>query len=326
MSLYPLQFKPIIKRKIWGGNKLKTVLNKTSFLDEEIGESWEISGLNGDISVVANGMLAENNLQELIEVYMGDLVGDRIYQQFGVEFPLLIKFIDTNEKLSLQVHPDDALAKERHKAFGKTEMWYLLDADPNSELLIGFNQPIDKKSYLEKASKNKIEEILNKEEAQKGNCFFIPSGKVHAIGGGILLAEIQQASDITYRIHDWGRVDKQGNARELHQELAVDAIDYDFEKKLRIDYKAKMNESKTLVRCPYFTGNILVCNTEIEKNYAQLDSFVIYMCIEGSFEMEDENKTRTSVKKGETVLIPALLEQISITPQKTARILEIYID
>lgn len=233
MSLYPLKFNPILKDKIWGGSKLKTVLNKDFSPLPNAGESWEISGVEGDVSVVSNGFLEGNNLEELIEIYMGDLVGDHVYENFGIEFPLLIKFIDANDVLSIQVHPDDVLSKERHNAFGKTEMWYVIEADKGSELIVGFNQKVDKDTYIKKLEEGRLEEILNNEPVAKGSCFFIPAGRVHAIGKGILLAEIQQTSDVTYRIYDFNRTDDKGTPRELHTELAVDAIDYSFEKKIQ---------------------------------------------------------------------------------------------
>ncbi|WP_321299704.1 type I phosphomannose isomerase catalytic subunit [Marinifilum fragile] len=325
MSLYPLKFQPILKDKIWGGNKLKTVLNKDFAPLPNAGESWEISGVEGDISVVSNGNLAGNNLEELIEIYMGDLVGDKVYDQFGMEFPLLIKFIDANDVLSIQVHPDDELSKERHNAFGKTEMWYVIEADKGSELIVGFNQEVDKAKYVAKLEEGKLEEILNNEPVKKGSCFFIPAGRVHAIGKGILLAEIQQTSDVTYRMYDWNRTDDQGNPRELHTELAVDAIDYSFEKKYRTDYETEINKTTELVRCPYFTTNTLEFDKQIEKDYSQLDSFVIYMCLDGNFTIESEDGITTEVTKGETVLIPAALENVILFPKGKTEILEVYI-
>ena len=325
MSLYPLKFKPILKDKIWGGSKLKTVLNKDFSPLPNAGESWEISGVEGDISEVSNGFLAGNNLEELIEIYMGDLVGDRVYDSFGMEFPLLIKFIDANDVLSIQVHPDDALSKERHNAFGKTEMWYVIEADKGSELIVGFNQEVDRETYIKKLEEGKLEEILNNEPVKRGSCFFIPAGRVHAIGKGILLAEIQQTSDVTYRMYDWNRTDDEGNHRELHTELAVDAIDYSFEKKYRTDYETEINKTSELVRCPYFTTNILEFDQGIEKNYVDLDSFVIYMCLEGEFSIDCGKEEKTTVTKGETVLIPASLDNLILNPSQKTQILEVYI-
>ncbi|MFA8434360.1 MAG: type I phosphomannose isomerase catalytic subunit [Marinifilaceae bacterium] len=324
-SLYPLKFKPILKDKIWGGQKLKTQLNKDFAPLPNAGESWEISGVEGDISVVSNGFLAENDLQELVEIYMGELVGDKVYEQFGMEFPLLIKFIDANDVLSIQVHPDDELSKERHQAYGKTEMWYVIEADKGSELIVGFNQEVDRKKYVEKLEAGKLEEILNNEPVTAGSCFFIPAGRVHAIGKGILLAEIQQTSDVTYRIYDWNRTDAEGNSRELHTDLALDAIDYSYEKKYRSDYQPVANQSTELVRCPYFTTNLIELDHEIEKDYYNLDSFVIYMCLEGGMEIDYGQEEKVCVQKGESVLIPAVLSNLKLTPQEKSKILEVYI-
>jgi mannose-6-phosphate isomerase len=324
MSLYPLKFTPILKDKIWGGSKLKTVLNKDFSPLPNAGESWEISGVEGDISVVSNGFLAGNDLEELIEIYMGDLVGDQVYENFGVEFPLLIKFIDANDVLSIQVHPDDELSKERHNAYGKTEMWYVIEADKGSELIVGFNQNISKEEYLAKLEEGKLEEILNNAPVKEGSCFFIPAGRVHAIGKGILLAEIQQTSDVTYRMYDFNRTDDAGNPRELHTELAVDAIDYSYEKKYETTYQTEINKTSELVRCPYFTTNILEFDQSVEKDYVELDSFVIYMCLEGDMDITYGEDSLT-IAKGESVLIPAIINNLTLTPKTKTKILEVYI-
>ena len=324
MSLYPLKFKTILKDKIWGGDKLKTVLNKDFSPLPNAGESWEISGVEGDVSVVSNGFLAGNNLEELIEIYMGDLVGDKVYEKFGVEFPLLIKFIDANDVLSIQVHPDDEMSKERHNAYGKTEMWYVIEADKGSELIVGFNQEITKEQYLGKLKEGKLEDILNSTPVKEGSCFFIPAGRVHAIGKGILLAEIQQTSDVTYRMYDFNRTDDAGNPRELHTELAVDAIDYSFEKKYETTYKTEVNKTEELVRCQYFTTNIIEFDKAIEKDYYDLDSFVIYMCLEGDLDLAYDEET-ISVAKGESILIPATIKNVKLSPKSKAKILEVFI-
>ena len=324
MSLYPLKFKTILKDKIWGGEKLKTVLNKDFSPLPNAGESWEISGVEGDVSVVSNGFLAGNNLEELIEIYMGDLVGDKVYENFGVEFPLLIKFIDANDVLSIQVHPDDEMSKERHNAYGKTEMWYVIEADKGSELIVGFNQEIEKEQYLAKLKEGKLEDILNSTPVKEGSCFFIPAGRVHAIGKGILLAEIQQTSDVTYRMYDFNRTDDAGKPRELHTELAVDAIDYSFEKKYETTYKTEINKTKELVRCQYFTTNILEFNESIEKEYHDIDSFVIYMCLEGDLDLTYGEES-LSVAKGESILLPASIKNVNLNPKSKTKILEVFI-
>ncbi len=324
-GLYPLKFTPIYKDKIWGGNKIKTVLNKDFGTLPNCGESWELSGVEENVSVVSNGFLAGNTLEELIEVYMGDLVGEQVFETFGIEFPLLIKFIDANDDLSIQVHPDDELSKKRHNAFGKTEMWYVMQADPGSKLQSGFNQEVDEDKYLFKLEHNELTDILNFEEVTTGDVFFIPAGRVHAIGKGILLAEIQQTSDVTYRIYDYDRRDNEGNPRELHTDLAVGAIDYTLSPAYKTQYEPKPNESVELVKCDYFTTNILEFNRIIEKDYSQLDSFVIYICMEGELTAETELGSE-SIQKGETILIPASTENVILKPASpSVKLLEVYI-
>lgn len=324
VMLYPLKFKPILKQTIWGGDKLAYKSVNPSVKDS-IGESWEISGVQENVSVVAEGALEENTLEELIEVYMGDLVGDKIYEKFGVEFPLLIKYIDARDNLSIQVHPDDATAKERHNAYGKTEMWYLLDADRDAELVMGFCQDTTKEEYLKSLNDHTLPGLLNTEKVHKGDCFFIPAGTVHAICKGCFIAEIQQTSDITYRIYDYDRRDKNGNPRELHTELATDVINFSEQKEHSIHYHQHENHTEELVSCKYFTTNYLKFDKEVEKDYIELDSFVIYMCLEGTFNIVYNVDQTLKVKKGETVLIPACLKNIFLIPEKEAEILEIYI-
>jgi len=324
-GLYPLKFTPIYKDKIWGGNKLKTVLNKDFGDLPNCGESWELSGVEDNVSVVSNGLLAGNSLEELIEIYMGDLVGDQVFENFGIEFPLLIKFIDANDDLSIQVHPDDKMSKERHNAFGKTEMWYVLQADGGSKLQSGFNQEVDQDKYLFKLEHNELTDILNFEEVAAGDVYFIPAGRVHAIGKGILLAEIQQTSDVTYRIYDYDRRDDQGNPRELHTELALDAIDYALLPEYKTHYETKLNESVELVKCNYFTTNLLDLDRIVEKDYIKLDSFVIFICLEGEVNIETESGSET-IQKGETILIPASIENVLLKPvSASAKLLEVYI-
>jgi mannose-6-phosphate isomerase len=324
-GLYPLKFKPVCLEKIWGGNRLKTLLNKDFSPMSNCGESWEISAVEDHISEVKNGYLQGNNLTELIEIYMGDLVGDAIFKKYGVEFPLLFKFIDANDDLSIQVHPDDELAKERHNAYGKTEMWYVVHADKGALINTGFNQPVSPEMFMEYLEQGKLPEILCYEEANPGDVFFIPAGRVHAIGKGILLAEIQQTSDITYRIFDYNRKDAQGNIRELHIDLAVDAIDFSYSDEYKTKYTAEKNKSSEIVTCSYFTTNLLEFNTKIEKDYHLLDSFIVYMNIAGRFTIEYEDGEET-VEPGETVLVPASLEVFQLKPlTEEVKTLEVYI-
>lgn len=319
---YPLKFVPILKEKIWGGNKLKEVLHKTSE-EENLGESWEISGVEDNFSVVANGSLKGYSLERLLEENGSELVGEDIYRKFGNKFPLLIKFIDARESLSVQLHPDDRLAIERHNSFGKTEMWYILQADEGAEINVGFNRKISRQEYLEYLNSEKLTHILNFEKVKKGDAFFIKPGTVHAIGAGVLLAEIQQTSDVTYRIYDWNRTDESGKGRELHTELALDAIDFELKKKFRRGYTQTINTSNKITSCEYFTTNFLPVDGEVNKDYSSIDSFVIYMCVSGEAEII-VNGNSEGIQKGETTLIPAKNKEVRIS-SKGAELLEIYI-
>lgn len=321
--LYPLKFEPILKDKIWGGTKLKSLFNKAAETDK-LGESWELSGVENDESVVANGFLAGNNLTELIEIYMGELVGDKVYDTFGLTFPLLFKLIDANENLSIQVHPGDEVAAERHNSFGKTEMWYVLDAEEGAELIIGFSKDCTSEEYLDALDNDKVEELLQHVKVQKGDVFFIPAGLVHAIGKGVVVAEIQQSSDITYRIYDFKRVDDQGNERELHTEQALDVINFAASLHPKTDYKARVNEITPLVDCEYFTTNLLKFDTALTRNYGNLDSFIVYMCLEGSFIIETDNE-KTIVNKGDTILIPACINEVGLITDQSITLLEVHV-
>ena len=285
--LYPLKFEPILKDKIWGGNKLNTMFGKISS-SFSLGESYELSGLENDQSVVKNGFLAGNTLEELIEVYMGELVGDVVYENFGLQFPLLFKLIDANDTLSVQVHPGDEIAFERHQQMGKTEMWYVLDADKDASIIYGFKENCSQQDYLVALENGGVEYLMHQVKVQKGDVIFIPSGVVHAIGKGIVLAEIQQTSDLTYRIFDFNRKDANGNERELHTELALDVISFSHDSQPIIKYSPAYNVITPLVACEYFTTNLLVFNQPINRHYQSINSFVVYMCVDGSFLIENE--------------------------------------
>ncbi|MDR0811462.1 MAG: class I mannose-6-phosphate isomerase [Paludibacter sp.] len=321
--LYPLKFRPVLKEKIWGGSKLKTLFGKKSN-SENIGESWELSGYEGDESIVVNGFLAGNNLTELVEVYMDELVGEKIYAQYGAQFPLLFKLIDANENLSIQVHPNDAVAAERHNSFGKTEMWYVVDAEQDAELIIGFVNDCNKDDYERALTDNSVEKLLQHVKVAKGDVLFIPAGLVHAICKGVVVAEIQQSSDITYRIYDYKRTDSAGRERELHIEQALDVINFAACRNPKVHYHRHLNEIIPLVECNYFTTNIITLNEPLTRNYGAIDSFKVYMCVEGQcvFEYAD---TQTIVNKGDTILVPAAITEINIMPETEATLLEVYI-
>lgn len=323
-TLYPLKFKPIFKDKIWGGQKIKSSLNMDFGDLPNCGEVWMMSGVEGNPTIVENGFLAGNELNEIVEVYMGELVGDKVFDQFGNEFPLLIKFIDSNDWLSIQVHPDDYLAKKRNIGFGKTEMWYMLDATEDAELIAGFNKKTDKDEYLKHLDNKTLKEILNFEKVEKGDVFYIPAGRVHALGPGCLLAEIQQTSDTTYRIYDWDRIDAAGMYRELHTDEALDAIDFEFHENYKTEYENKLNETNNLVESQYFTTRIINLDEPVLKNYAALDSFVIYIATEGEVNIKWEGG-EIQLVKGETLLVPATINNIAIEPVIKSSLLEIYI-
>ena len=320
--MYPIKFKPILKERLWGGTKLKTLFNKP--IESDItGESWEVSGVPGDISVVANGALKGKSLQELINLYPSELLGKHVHERFGHDFPILIKFIDAREDLSIQVHPNDKLAKERHNSFGKTEMWYVLHADAGAELIVGFNKTVTKEEYQQHLDNGTLTDILNYEKVKDGDTFFINTGKVHAIGKGIIIAEIQQTSDITYRVYDFNRRDKNGNLRELHTELALDAIDYEKKDDFKVQYSQNTNEVNKVVNCPYFITNLLPLTASYEKQLSQDDSFHIYMCVKGKGTIGD-GTTELPIKQGETVLLPASCHKLEVKT-KGMDLLEVYI-
>lgn len=274
--LYPLKFHPILKKKIWGGERLAY---KSKEHDESIGESWEISAVEDNISVVSNGILADNDLQELIEVYMGDLVGDHIYEKFGVEFPLLIKYIDANDDLSIQVHPDDETAKERHNAYGKTEMWYIVDAAGGAGIYYGFKRDTSKEEFLKYLEEGKVEELLNFIPVKKGESYFIPAGTVHAIGAGCLICEIQQNSNLTYRVYDYNRRGADGKLRELHVDKAVKVMN--FKKYAPVSFASgNKKDEKTLAECKYF--RVREVELSGEKEFYDENSFTALTVVSGS--------------------------------------------
>jgi mannose-6-phosphate isomerase len=323
MKLYPLKFNPIFNYRIWGGEKLKTVLNK-EYNHNNIGESWEISDVEDNETLVNEGDLKGKSLKELIKLFKHQLVGKKVYEAFGNDFPLLIKFIDAKTPLSIQVHPSNELAKERHNSFGKNEMWYVMQAEKDAELIVGFNKKTTKENYQEHLKKSTLIDILNIEKVEKGSVFYIPTGRVHAIGAGVLLAEIQQTSNITYRIYDYDRTDAQtGKKRELHTNLAMDAIDFDNHKNYQTNYSLDDNLSNKLVHCPYFKTNIIKITNNFNKDYSNIDSFIIYICVEGNISLETENK-QYYLDYGKTMLIPASISLLKLK-SLNAKILEVYL-
>ncbi|RTY92229.1 type I phosphomannose isomerase catalytic subunit [Flavobacterium sp. GT3R68] len=318
-KIYPLQFNPIFKERIWGGSKLKALLDKP-IASDTIGESWEVSTVEGDVSVIANGAFTGQSLLDIIETYPEEILGAGVFSKFGKQFPLLCKYIDAKDDLSIQVHPNDELAKKRHNSYGKTEMWYIMQADENAKLITGFKKNSDTSEFLQNLKDKTLPSILDIKVVTRGDVFFIQTGTIHAIGAGIVLAEIQQTSDVTYRVYDWDRVDQNGNPRELHLDLALDAINYDVVDTQK-EYDKENNESNPMVVCPYFTTNYVPLDGKIAVDKTG-NSFTVYMCVEGSFGLDFEN-VNYPYKKGDTVLIPAAMKKFVLNGN--ASLLEIYI-
>ena len=319
MNFYPLLFEPILKERIWGGTKLKTVLNK-KITSEITGESWEISTVENDVSKVSNGDFNGKSLNDLIHQYPNEILGTKVHESFGFDFPLLFKFLCAREDLSIQVHPNDELAKKRHNSFGKTEMWFVMQADENAELIVGFKENSSQKEYENHLKSNSVLELLETFKVKTGDVFFLETGTIHAIGAGTVIAEIQQTSDITYRIFDFNRKDANGNERELHTELALEAINYN-KVNSKITYQTIENQSCEIVHCNYFKTNIINLSNKIDISKTN-ESFVVYMCTEGYFEIDFDNKNYV-FKKGDTVLLPAILTKYSISGK--ANLLEIFL-
>ncbi|NDW19059.1 mannose-6-phosphate isomerase [Dysgonomonas sp. 216] len=324
MNLYPLKFDAILKSIIWGGSDICKFKGITPQQDG-IGESWEISGVEGNVSVVSNGELKGENLQTLISKFKGKLVGEALYNKFNDTFPLLIKFIDARDNLSIQVHPDDELAKERHNSFGKTEMWYVINAAEGAFLYSGFKKQMNPESYVKSIEDNTFMDSLAKHDVKKGDVFFLPAGRVHAIGAGTFIAEIQQTSNITYRIYDYNRKDANGNGRELHTELAKDAIDYKLYDSYKTSYNKNKNQSVELESCQYFTTDLLELDNTINRDYSKLDSFVIYICMGGSCVITDNKGNKLDIRQGESVLIPADTNSVEINPTNDVLLLETFV-
>ncbi|MDP4271417.1 MAG: mannose-6-phosphate isomerase [Bacteroidota bacterium] len=322
--MYPLKFYPILKSTIWGGSEICKFKNIEPQQDG-IGESWEISHVKSDVSVISNGDLKGKTLEEVITQYGPSLLGRKVAARFGSKFPLLIKFIDACDDLSIQVHPDDELARKRHNSFGKTEMWYVISAKEGAKLYSGFSKSITPDEYVQSVEENTFMDSLQQHSVKPGDIFFLPAGRVHAIGAGTFIAEIQQTSDITYRIYDYNRKDAQGNVRELHTELAKDAIDYNLYPDYKTSYENKTDSAVSLATCQYFETNLLELNNSIQRDNLNMDSFIIYICMEGKAEIKDINGQSITISKGETALIPASVADVTISPEGNAQLMETYI-
>ena len=318
------KFKPILKSLIWGGEKIAPYKGIDTEM-KAIGESWEISGVKDNESIVAGGADDGMTIPELIARDKEALLGKKNYNRFGLEFPLLIKFIDARQDLSIQVHPDDTLAWERHQSKGKTEMWYVVDADPGSSLRSGFAKQVTPEEYEASIADNTITDLLAEYDIKAGDLFFLPAGRIHSIGAGAFIAEIQQTSNITYRIYDFNRVDANGNPRELHTEQSKAVIDYSVQDDYRTHYVAENDKCTELVSCPYFTTSLYKLTRPYEMELAQLDSFVIIICTKGNGTITDNEGNCMTVRQGESILVPATATALKITPESDMELLSSWI-
>lgn len=320
MTLYPLKFKPLLHQKVWGGERIKGIYRHDEPKMDHVGESWDVVALNEESdSEVVNGFLEENTLSELLEVYMGDLVGDKVYEKYGNEFPLIVKVIDAANRLSVQVHPNDEVAAAKGKVSGKEEMWYVLDAEPGANLLLGFTQPVTAEQLRQMSEDGTVESVLQRFEVKKGDVFHIPAGVVHAIGKGCLMLEIQQSSDVTYRMYDYGR------PRELHLDDALDSIDYEHWQGRKVGVQPRLNEDVNIVKSDKFIVNIIEIDQPKEYELGEVDSFVILTCVEGHVTVKWDDDYLTLVD-GETLMIPAEVDSLTLVPTVKSKIIETYIE
>jgi mannose-6-phosphate isomerase len=321
--LYPFKFNIIFKEKIWGGRKVRSYLGKDFASLPNCGEAWVLSGMRPDLSVVENGALAGMTLPSLLQIYGAELLGQAHYLRFGNEFPLLVKFIDAADDLSIQAHPNDSLARERHQSCGKTEMWYVVQADAGASLIAGFNQQVNEQAYLDKLKSGRLPDILNRESVAEGDVFFLPAGRVHSIGKGILVAEIQQASDVTYRIHDFDRTGADGARRALHTREALAALDYGHYPDYKSRYARTADAAVRVAQCDYFTTNVLECRHSVTRDYG-FDSFVIHVCVKGAYRLRCGGATLL-VRMGDCILIPAAVKHATLETQAGFTLLECFI-
>ena len=314
-------FEPQLKQTLWGGDRIIPFKHLDTQM-EAVGESWEISGVKGNETIVANGKDKGKSLNQLVREQKGRLVGEENYQRFGDEFPLLIKFIDARQDLSIQVHPDDEIAQRHGKSHGKTEMWYAFASAPGAVLYNGLKQQLTPEVYEQMVENDTITEALARYEVSEGDVFFIPAGRIHAIGAGCFVAEIQQTSDVTYRIYDYKRKDKNGNYRELHTKEAAECIDFQIYDNQHITYELSKNEGVQVVSCPYFTTAVYDLTEPMTLDYSELDSFVILIAVKGQGKLicEDEEIT---FQMGDTVLLPATTQEVKV--EGTVKFLETYV-
>lgn len=321
--MQPIKFEPLLKSNIWGGDKI-IPFKHLDVKQDNVGESWEVSGVKDNETIVKDGEFKGRRLNDVVNELKGKLVGEANYKRFGNEFPLLIKFIDARDQLSIQVHPTDEIAHRQGKSRGKTEMWYIMDSDKDAKLRSGLKQEITPEQYKEMVENDTITDALAEYNVKEGDCFFLPAGRIHSIGKGCFLAEIQQTSDVTYRIYDFKRKDKDGNYRELHTEQAAESINYAVEKNYRTEYVPVQNQGVSLVSCPYFNTSVYDLTEPMTIDYSELDSFVILICVKGSGTVTDNEGNTVDLQAGETILIPATTGTIQV--EGDIRFLETYVN
>ena len=316
------KFEPLLKQTLWGGEKIIPFKRLSSNI-HNVGESWEISGVKDSETVVSDGPMKGMRLNELVAEMKEKLVGKDNYQRFGNEFPLLVKFIDARQDLSIQVHPSDEVARRQGKPHGKTEMWYIMPSDPGAKLFSGLKKEITPEQYKKMVENDTICDALAQYEVHEDEVFFLPSGRIHSIGAGCFLAEIQQTSDVTYRIYDFKRKDKYGNYRQLHTHEAAESINYAIDKNYKTEYVPCKNQGIPLISCPYFSTAVYDLDESMTLDYSELDSFVILIALKGDGQITDENGEKTSFRAGETVLLPATVNTVKV--EGTVKFLETYV-
>ena len=327
MQLYPFLFQPNLHSVVWGGNQLRPYKGLEPS-DEPIGESWEVSAVPTSTSIIANGELKGKDLITLINDYPEQILGKEVHQRYHGQLPLLVKFIDAKRDLSIQVHPNDEMAMREHGKMGKSEMWYIIKAEEGSHLYAGFKQEITPDEYQRRIADGTITEVLADHKVKAGDVFYLPAGRVHAICGGIMLAEVQQSSDVTYRIYDYNRPGLDGKPRELHTELAAKALDYHVEQNYRTEYSEADNKALHIIDSPYFDVRVMELSEPFHRNLLKYDSFVISMCMEGDCKIHIRNTNdEITLKQGYCTLIPAVIANYDVIPLKgTTRLLEAFID
>lgn len=317
------KFNPILKQTLWGGEKLVS-MKKMNVALEKVGESWELSGVEGNETTVSEGEKKGLTLNELVGQMREGLLGRKNWERLGAEFPLLIKFIDAHQDLSIQVHPNDKTARRHGHPKGKTEMWYVMDSDEKAKMRVGLNKSITPEEYELLVRENRICEVIQEYAVREGDCFFLPSGRIHSIGAGCLIAEIQQTSDVTYRIYDFNRRDKDGKLRQLHTQQAAESIDYTVLKDYRTHYEQIQNCGVELVSCPYFHTSVYDLTSPMALDYRALDSFVVLIGVRGEGKLVDDDGNETLLRRGETVLIPATTKGVHVTTGEL-RFLQTYV-